>query len=95
MWYEDERKETEKNIIVNEMNKNENYGGSVFSFKGCEMDWKRWTCLNMRIINIAFVLVHLYLLKKDTKGERGEKRKWLMILIRIEFCFVFCVFVGM
>ena len=38
MRYEDERQETEKCIIVNEMNKNENDGGSVFSLKGCGMD---------------------------------------------------------
>ena len=40
MRCEDERQETEKYIIVIEMIINENEGGSVFSFKECEMDLK-------------------------------------------------------
>ena len=80
------------------LNKNENDEGSVFNFKGCEMDWKRWTCLNLRIINIVFVLVHLYLLKKDTKGERGEEKMIYDIdknrVLFCVLCFVFCRDVG-
>ena len=52
---------------------NEKERASVFSFKGCEGDRKRWRGWNMVIINILFVLVHLYLFWEGTQREREKE----------------------